>query len=291
VVSNYAVLLANTLWQTQALDHVFQYFVVVAEPTLTGSLHLVRQRKGLRATEICFVKDGEHTLGRESWRDRQLRPVALCCRSRTHGLAGSVSGDGLLLFRTPRYIKAEVAIGGRESTYGAMPTWICPASGTECTRAKPRRLSKRYTPEFRQRMVDLLHSGRGSNEPGREFGVSPWSIRRWAKQAERAAGEGDIGLTRTEREELSWLRLENQRLTEERALLAKAAALLVEKWIGIGILVELGQKYILGRRWDVLCWNRAATVVFGDYSKLVGDSPARSSSSIRPWERSIHGRR
>jgi transcriptional regulator with XRE-family HTH domain len=23
--------------------------------------------------------------------------------------------------------------------------------------------------------------------------------------------------------------------------------------------------YILGRRWDVLCWNRAAEVVFGDY--------------------------
>lgn len=29
--------------------------------------------------------------------------------------------------------------------------------------------------------------------------------------------------------------------------------------------------YILGRRWDVLCWNRAAEVVFGDYSKLAGD--------------------
>ena len=29
--------------------------------------------------------------------------------------------------------------------------------------------------------------------------------------------------------------------------------------------------YILGRRWDVLCWNRAAVVVFGDYSKLAGD--------------------
>jgi transcriptional regulator with XRE-family HTH domain len=29
--------------------------------------------------------------------------------------------------------------------------------------------------------------------------------------------------------------------------------------------------YILGRRWDVLCWNRAAEVVFGDYSRLAGD--------------------
>lgn len=29
--------------------------------------------------------------------------------------------------------------------------------------------------------------------------------------------------------------------------------------------------YILGRRWDVLCWNRASEIVFGDYSKLAGD--------------------
>ena len=30
--------------------------------------------------------------------------------------------------------------------------------------------------------------------------------------------------------------------------------------------------YILGRRWDVLAWNRAATVLFGDYAKLTGDT-------------------
>jgi transcriptional regulator with XRE-family HTH domain len=29
--------------------------------------------------------------------------------------------------------------------------------------------------------------------------------------------------------------------------------------------------FILGRRWDVLCWNRAAEVVFGDYSRLPDD--------------------
>jgi len=77
-------------------------------------------------------------------------------------------------------------------------------------------------------MVELLRSGRGANDLAREFGVSSWSIRRWAEQAERAAGQGYVGLTSTEREELSRLRLENQRLKEERALLAKAAALLIE---------------------------------------------------------------
>ena len=29
--------------------------------------------------------------------------------------------------------------------------------------------------------------------------------------------------------------------------------------------------YVLGRRWDILAWNRAAAVLFGDYGKLAGD--------------------
>ena len=29
--------------------------------------------------------------------------------------------------------------------------------------------------------------------------------------------------------------------------------------------------YVLGRRWDVLAWNRAAEAVFGDYDRLKGD--------------------
>ncbi|MDR3516740.1 MAG: helix-turn-helix transcriptional regulator [Azospirillaceae bacterium] len=29
--------------------------------------------------------------------------------------------------------------------------------------------------------------------------------------------------------------------------------------------------YVLGRRWDILAWNRAAVAVFGDYGRLQGD--------------------
>ncbi len=29
--------------------------------------------------------------------------------------------------------------------------------------------------------------------------------------------------------------------------------------------------YVLGRRWDILAWNRAAVAVFGDYGRLAGD--------------------
>jgi transcriptional regulator with XRE-family HTH domain len=35
--------------------------------------------------------------------------------------------------------------------------------------------------------------------------------------------------------------------------------------------------YILGRRWDVLAWNRAAKMLFGDYGELEGDE--RTSST------------
>ena len=30
--------------------------------------------------------------------------------------------------------------------------------------------------------------------------------------------------------------------------------------------------YVMGRRWDILAWNRAATVLFGDYAGLQGDA-------------------
>ncbi|WP_163020758.1 hypothetical protein [Pseudomonas viridiflava] len=29
--------------------------------------------------------------------------------------------------------------------------------------------------------------------------------------------------------------------------------------------------YVIGRRWDILAWNRAAEVVYGDYARLEGD--------------------
>ena len=83
---------------------------------------------------------------------------------------------------------------------------------------------KRYTPEFRRQMVELQRSGRRFEELGREFGVSPGSIRQWVKRAARDAGTGDGGLTSTEREELTRLRRENRRLKEEREILSKAAA-------------------------------------------------------------------
>ena len=84
--------------------------------------------------------------------------------------------------------------------------------------------SKRYTPEFRRQMVELVRAGRRPAELSKEFGPTPWSICLWVKQADRDAGRGDGGLTSGEREELRQLRRDNKRLKLEREILAKAAA-------------------------------------------------------------------
>jgi transposase len=82
----------------------------------------------------------------------------------------------------------------------------------------------RYTPEFRQQMVDLVRAGRVPAQLAREFGLSAWTIGNWVKQAARDAGTGDGGLTTAEREELAQLRRENRKLKLERDILSKAAA-------------------------------------------------------------------
>jgi transposase len=82
----------------------------------------------------------------------------------------------------------------------------------------------KYTPEFRQQMVDLVRSGRVPAQLAREFDLSAWTIGHWVKQAARDEGKGDGGLTTAEREELARLRRENRKLREEREILSKAAA-------------------------------------------------------------------
>ena len=83
---------------------------------------------------------------------------------------------------------------------------------------------RRYPPEFRRQMVDLVRAGRKPADLSEEFGPTAWSIALWVKQAARDAGNGDGGLSTAEREELTRLRRENRQLKEEREILSKAAA-------------------------------------------------------------------
>jgi transposase len=81
-----------------------------------------------------------------------------------------------------------------------------------------------YPLEFRERIVELVRSGRSPRELAREFEPTAESITAWVRQADRDEGRREDGLTTKEREELRRLRRENRQLKLEREILAKAAA-------------------------------------------------------------------
>jgi transposase len=92
------------------------------------------------------------------------------------------------------------------------------------TKEKPYTRRRRFSAEFRTRMVELVRAGRSPASLGREFEVAPQVIGRWLQQADRDEGRRADGLTSDERTELQRLRRENGRLREERDILKKAAA-------------------------------------------------------------------
>jgi transposase len=81
-----------------------------------------------------------------------------------------------------------------------------------------------YPLEYRERIIDLVRSGRSPEALAREFEPSAQCIRNWVRQADRDAGRRRDGLTTDERTELQRLRRENVTLREEREILKKAAA-------------------------------------------------------------------
>ena len=88
----------------------------------------------------------------------------------------------------------------------------------------PQRHTPAYPAEFRERLVELVRSGRSPEELSKEFEPSAQSIRNWVAQADLDAGRRSDGLTTEEREELRQLRRENKKLKVEKEILKKAAA-------------------------------------------------------------------
>lgn len=82
-----------------------------------------------------------------------------------------------------------------------------------------------YALEFRQKIVDLVRSGRKFHELSAEFKVSEPTIRGWVKKSNRTENPtSPESIAMSEREELKALRKENRILREERDILKKAAA-------------------------------------------------------------------
>lgn len=88
----------------------------------------------------------------------------------------------------------------------------------------PQRHRQPYPPEFRQRIIELVRSGRTPAELAREFEPTAQTIANQVKQADLDAGTRSDGLTTDEREELRQLRKQVKRLKMEKEILGKAAA-------------------------------------------------------------------
>ncbi|MDP0527916.1 transposase, partial [Lacticaseibacillus paracasei] len=86
----------------------------------------------------------------------------------------------------------------------------------------------RYTPEFKQTLIDLHHNGRSFNDLSAEHGPSQDTIRKWVQAATVVAIDAQgIAVTK---EQFQQLQKENRRLKEENDILKQAAVLLAKIW-------------------------------------------------------------
>ena len=86
-------------------------------------------------------------------------------------------------------------------------------------------MPKRYPPEFRHRVLELVKAGRSVTEVARELGVSSQAIYNWRRQAEIDAGLRP-GVTSTENAELVAARRRIAELEAELAVTRRANELL-----------------------------------------------------------------
>ena len=90
---------------------------------------------------------------------------------------------------------------------------------------KQRRPRRAFTPEFKAEIVEVCRRGdRTVGQVAKDFDLTETAVREWVKQADLDAGVRTDGLTSAEREELTRLRRENRRLTEDVEILKRATA-------------------------------------------------------------------
>ncbi len=88
-----------------------------------------------------------------------------------------------------------------------------------------KRKRKQYTREFKREAVELLvRSGSSALQVSKELGIDSTTLSRWRREIEGTETEEEPVSVFVLKEELKWLRKENERLKEEQAILKKAAA-------------------------------------------------------------------
>lgn len=84
--------------------------------------------------------------------------------------------------------------------------------------------TRRYSREFRRRMVEGVRGGRTPESLAEEFGPRAQTIRDWVREAEGKEGDLPDGSAGAARREIVRLRRERRRLREEVEILRKAEA-------------------------------------------------------------------
>jgi len=84
---------------------------------------------------------------------------------------------------------------------------------------------KRYSPEYKQELVELVRRSRSScRQIALEVGVNPNMLTRWAREADAGGGKAFPGDGTPRDEEMVRLRHELSKVTRERDFLKDAAA-------------------------------------------------------------------
>jgi len=88
-----------------------------------------------------------------------------------------------------------------------------------------RRPRRQFSEEFKEGAVRLvLDEGKTIGAVARELDLTASALGLWVRHAQAEQSQGQTGLTKAERDELTALRKENRVLREERDILKKAAA-------------------------------------------------------------------
>lgn len=96
--------------------------------------------------------------------------------------------------------------------------------------SKPgRRARRQFTEEFKEGAVRLvLAEGRSVGAVARKLDLTASALRLWVNHARAEQTQGQSGLMKEDREELTRLRKENRQLRMDREILVKAAAFFVK---------------------------------------------------------------
>ena len=82
---------------------------------------------------------------------------------------------------------------------------------------------RRYPPEFRRRVLELIRSGQSIHATAQKFDIARQTVMNWMRQDDVDSGRSD-GTTTAESQEVARLKRRVRELELEREILSKAAA-------------------------------------------------------------------